>query len=57
MALSKEHIGNAKDGTVSLGTIGGLYILYQLDQHLEELIEVVQANTEAAEKLLEFITN
>ena len=54
--LNKENTGMAKDGTLSVGTLAFLYALYKLDEHLEELIEVLKANTEAAEALLKFIT-
>ena len=55
-SLNKENTGMAKDGTVSVGTLGFLYGIYKLDEHLEELIEVLKANTESAEALLKFIT-
>ncbi len=51
--LAKQNQGGL------LGTGGGsilLYILWSLDKHLEELIDVMKDNTTAAQELLKFIT-
>lgn len=55
-SLNKENTGMAKDGTVSLGTLGIFWILYKLDEHLEEVVAALNENTEAAQSLLKFIT-
>ena len=60
MTLIKKTGEVVKQNQGSLLSTGGgsilLYILYSLDKHLEELIDVVKAQTEASVALLKFIT-